>query len=145
MNPKVIVSLTSYPYRFKKPEMIKCLKSLVNQETKVPYRIVFNIFEGDIKEMSSELVTFVKEHNIELYVCPLDLRSHKKYYYVMQKYSNLPIITVDDDIVYSKHLVTDLYNSYMKYSKCVSACYLYRMAFDDNGYPQMYVFRNCKN
>ena len=53
MNPKVIVSLTSYPYRFKKPEMLTCLKSLVEQETDIPYKIVFNIFEGDIKEMPS--------------------------------------------------------------------------------------------
>ena len=132
MNEKVIVSLTSYPYRFKQPEMIKCLKSLVNQDTNVPYKIVFNVFECDIKEMPSELVSFVEKNNIELYHCPLDLRSHKKYYYVMQRYKTVPIITVDDDIVYSKHLVSDLYSSYMKYSKCVSACYLYRMAFDAN-------------
>ena len=132
MNPKVIVSLTSYPFRFKQPEMIKCLKSLVEQDTNIPYKIVFNVFEDDIKEMPSELVSFVEKNNIELYHCPLDLRSHKKYYYVMQRYKTLPIITVDDDIVYSKHLVSDLYASYMKYSKCVSACYLYRMAFDAN-------------
>lgn len=132
MNPKVIVSLTSYPYRFKKPEMLTCLKSLVEQDTDVPYKIVFNIFEDDIKEMPSELSSYVVEKDIEILHCPLDLRSHKKYFYVMQKYKNLPIITVDDDIVYSKHLVTDLYNSYLRYSKCVSACYLYRMAFDAN-------------
>ena len=132
MNPKVIVSLTSYPFRFKQPEMIKCLKSLVEQDTNIPYKIVFNVFEGEIKEMPSELVSFVEKNNIELYHCPLDLRSHKKYYYVMQRYKTLPIITVDDDIVYSKHLVNDLYSSYLKYSKCVSACYLYRMAFDAN-------------
>ena len=132
MNPKVIVTLTSYPYRFKQPEMITCLESLVNQETDIPYKIVFNIFEGDIKEMPAELVSYVEKNGIEIYRCPLDLRSHKKYYYVMQDYKNLPIITVDDDIVYSKHLVNDLYTSYLKYSKCVSACYLYRMAFDAN-------------
>lgn len=132
MNAKVIVSLTSYPFRFKQPEMLKCLKSLVEQKTDVPYKIVFNVFENDIKEMPAELVSYINANNIELYHCPLDLRSHKKYYYVMQKYKTLPIITVDDDIVYSKHLVSDLYSSYMKYSKCVSACYLYRMAFDDN-------------
>lgn len=132
MNEKVIVSLTSYPYRFKQPEMMTCLKSLVEQDTNVPYKIVFNVFENDIKEMPDELVSFIEENNIELYHCPLDLRSHKKYYYVMQKYKNLPIITVDDDIVYSKHLVDDLYSSYLKFSKCVSACYLYRMAFDAN-------------
>ena len=132
MNEKVIVSLTSYPYRFKQPEMIACLKSLVNQETDVPYKIVFNIFVDDIKEMPAELVSYVNDNGIEIYPCPLDLRSHKKYYYVMQEYKKIPIITVDDDIIYSKHLVSDLYSSYLKYSKCVSACYLYRMAFDNN-------------
>lgn len=132
MNPKVIVSLTSYPYRFKKPDMMTCLKSLVKQETNIPYKIVFNLFEDDIKEMPSELVSYVEENNIEIYHCPLDLRSHKKYYYVMQEYKDIPIITVDDDIVYSKHLVNDLYSSYLKNMNCVSACYLYRMAFDVN-------------
>lgn len=132
MNPKVIVSLTSYPYRFKQPEMMTCLASLVEQETDIPYKIIFNVFEDDIEKMPSELVSYIEENNIELYHCPLDIRSHKKYYYVMQEYKNLPIITVDDDIVYSKHLVNDLYTSYLKYSKCVSACYLYRMAFDAN-------------
>lgn len=132
MNEKVIISLTSYPYRFKQPEMLTCLKSLVNQDTKIPYKIVFNVFEDDIKEMPAKLVSFIESNNIELYHCPLDLRSHKKYYYVMQKYKTLPIITVDDDIVYSKHLVSDLYSSYLRFSKSVSACYLYRMAFDQN-------------
>lgn len=130
MNEKVIVSLTSYPYRFKKPEMISCLKTLVKQETTIPYKIVFNVFEDDIKEIPSELMLFIKENNIELYSCPLDIRSHKKYYYVMQKYKDLPIITVDDDIMYSKHLVEDLYSSYIKFPEAVSACYLYRMYFD---------------
>ena len=132
MNEKVIVSLTSYPYRFKKPGMMDCLKSLVEQDTDIPYKIVFNIFEDDIKELPSHLLSYMEEHNIELYRCPLDIRSHKKYFYVMQEYRTLPIITVDDDIIYSKHLVSDLYSSYVKYSKCVSACYLYRMAFDAN-------------
>ena len=132
MNEKVIVSLTSYPYRFKKPGMMDCLKSLVEQDTKIPYKIVFNLFKDDIKYLPSGLMSYIEENNIEIYSCPLDIRSHKKYFYVMQKYKDLPIITVDDDIIYSKHLVSDLYSSYVKYSKCVSACYLYRMAFDGN-------------
>ena len=132
MNEKVIVSLTSYPYRFKKPEMIECLKSLVEQDTKIPYKIIFNIFEDDIKEMPSELLSYIEENGIEVYHCPLDLRSHKKYYYVMQEYKSLPIITVDDDIIYSKHLVSDLGIRYLCYYFSIGRLWFYCGLFYKN-------------
>ena len=49
-----------------------------------------------------------------------DLKSHKKYFYSFQKFKNKPIITVDDDVIYSNNMVSTLINSYKKHPNCIS-------------------------
>ena len=59
-------------------------------------------------------------NDIELLNAKEDILGHKKYFYTMQKYKDLPIITVDDDSIYSKDLVQLLYDNYKKYPHCIS-------------------------
>ena len=59
-------------------------------------------------------------NDIELLNAKEDILGHKKYFYTMQKYKDLPIITVDDDSIYSKDLVQLLYDNYKKYPQCIS-------------------------
>ena len=62
----------------------------------------------------------VAMNDIELLTAKEDILGHKKYFYTMQKYKDLPIITVDDDSIYSKDLVQLLYDNYKKYPRCIS-------------------------
>ena len=59
-------------------------------------------------------------NDIELLTAKEDILGHKKYFYTIQKYKDLPIITVDDDSIYSKDLVQLLYDNYKKYPHCIS-------------------------
>lgn len=48
----------------------------------------------------------------------------------MQDYPDALIITVDDDLMYDKHLVRDLYHSYKKYPYAVSARRVHKIERD---------------
>lgn len=52
--------------------------------------------------------------------CPEDLRSHKKYYYIMQQKPEDLIITVDDDLRYPPDMIKTLLYSYICHPDCVS-------------------------
>ena len=58
------------------------------------------LFEEDVKYINKYIQNLFDKNIIELTVINIDIKSHKKYFYSMQKYRNYPIITVDDDIVY---------------------------------------------
>ena len=50
----VILSLTSFPARLKRPDLLlKCLDSLINQKTKYKYHIIITLFKDDIRFVSS--------------------------------------------------------------------------------------------
>lgn len=110
----VIVSLTSFPARLKQPELLElCLNSLVSQNTKYKYNIVLTLFKNDIQYVSKRTLDFCYSHGIEILPCNEDLKGHKKYFYVMQKYPGIPIIVVDDDLIFYDNLVESLMDSYM--------------------------------
>ena len=110
----VIVSLTSFPNRFKNANLIiKCLNSLVYQKTQYRYHIVMTLFKDDIPLLPSEVLEFCLIHDIEILPCCQDIRGNKKFFYVCQKYPNNPIIMVDDDLIFFDNLVDSLMNKYM--------------------------------
>jgi hypothetical protein len=57
----------------------------------------------------------------------------------MLEYRNKPIITVDDDSIYPKDLVTNLFNRYKKYgNKIVYSARNRIMQFNKKGFPTSY-------
>jgi hypothetical protein len=63
----------------------------------------------------------------------MDIKSHKKYFYVMQKYPYDIIITIDDDIIYENNTIEILYKNYIKYPKEISAKRVHKIKFKKNG------------
>ena len=123
----VIVSLTSYPDRFLDESIYDCLNTIVGQKTDIRYKIVFSIYKNDIEKMPNKLVEYCIDNNIEILKCDDDIKGHKKYYYVSLKYKNTPIITLDDDIIYSKYIVNSLYNSYKNNPNVISSVWVRRI------------------
>ena len=149
---QLIVSLTSYPHRFSRYDFIDCLKSLVQQKTSISYKIVLNLFKDDVCKLPKNLIDFIKDNNIEVIVCDKDIKQHKKYFYVMQKYRDLPVITVDDDMIYRDNLVEDLYKTYLENQDAIVCGRCDRIAIDENGktlsydyWKQMIDISNCKD
>ena len=63
----------------------------------------------------------------------MDIKSHKKYFYVMQKYPYDIIITIDDDIIYENNTIEILYKNYIKYPNEISAKRVHKIKFKKNG------------
>ncbi|MFK5655765.1 glycosyltransferase [Lactobacillus delbrueckii subsp. bulgaricus] len=116
-SPKIIVSLTSYSKRF--DALYLCCKSLLSQTLK-PDKVIVYLTEKDQANLTSELLA-LKNYGLEIRTAEEDLLPHKKYYYAMQEFPDDIVITVDDDVVYDKHLVEYLIKTYHKFPNCITA------------------------
>lgn len=123
----VIVSLTSFPARVNSVHFT--IQSLLKQ-TYLPKQIVLWLakeqFPNAEKELPEELLKLQDSGVFIIKWCD-DLKPHKKYYYAMQEYADMPIITVDDDVIYSENTVQQLVESYKKFPFAVSALRTHRI------------------
>ena len=126
---KIIVSLTSYKKRFKKLHLV--LESIFNNTMK-PSKIVLTIYKKDFFFLKKKLKRMILNKYLELIVTDIDLKPHKKYFEVMKKYKDYAIITIDDDIIYTRDLIETLYNSYLKYPNCIHARRVHKIMVKNN-------------
>lgn len=121
---KIIVSLASYPARFSTLHL--CLKSILNQTLK-PDAIILNIDDYvSINEIPEE-VQSLQKYGLTIKFVPHDLKPHKKYLFTMQEYPDAIIITIDDDVIYRRNLIKQLFLSYTKYPNAISAMRVHKM------------------
>lgn len=117
----IYVSLTSYPARIKDSYYTIC--SILAQTKKVN-KIILVLTQEEFpdreKNIPSEILA-LKEKGLEILWADNNLKPHNKYFYTMQKYPLAAIITVDDDILYSRSTVQKLLDSYKKFPKAISA------------------------
>ena len=120
--PKLILAFTSYGRN-----LSICHRSLLSlmkpNQTKEADKYVLTIYKDDIDNLSKNptLMKLVLENKLEIIIAPVDLKNNNKYYWVMQKYDQDPIILVDDDHEYKDYVIERLYESYLKNPKCVSS------------------------
>lgn len=133
---KCIVSLTSYPQRFNRlPEV---LNSILNQTVK-PTKIVLTLTEPDKAELTLELREMVSSGKIEILTADENLKPHNKYYYVMKKYPEYAIITIDDDVVYANTMVETLMAGYKHHPNCVISRRVHKITWEKIGVPAPYA------
>ena len=127
----IVVSLTSFPDRFKTLHF--ALKSILTQ-TMMP-DIIFLCLTKEEVENESELplsISELKKYGIQIYFADNNLKPHNKYIYAMRMYPDSLIITVDDDNMYDKNLIANLYKSYIIYPKAVSARRVHKINYDND-------------
>ena len=129
-NPKIIISLTSFKKRLKSID--KVLNSILNG-TLIPDKIVLTLYYKDIKYISKKINKYLNINKISIIVVNIDIKSHKKYFYVMQKYPYDIIITIDDDIIYEINTVEILYKNFLKYPNEISAKRVHLIKYKKNG------------
>lgn len=113
---KVIISLTSFPERTE--ELYYTLKSLLNQDCEVNKIIVWLASEQYPGRKISNKLRSLKKYGVEFLFCD-DLKSHKKYYYAIQKFFDYILITVDDDVIYPENTVIKLLKCHERFPKSV--------------------------
>ncbi len=126
---KTIVSLTSFPARIDRLWIV--IETLLRQTCK-PYKVILWLANSQFEGMASlpESLRKLKNKGLEIRFCD-DLRSHKKYFYSMQEYPELSVITVDDDAFYPENLVEKLVECSEHHPGLV-CCYLaHQMSFCD--------------
>lgn len=137
---EIIVSLTSFPARINFVSQV--IDSLAVQNRKAD-KIILNLakpqFPNGEADLPEKLVEQKNNGIVQFAWYDEDIRSHKKYYYVMQENPESIVITVDDDLVFKPDMIETLYYSYLCYPKYASANRLHVMAIDtENKVPFPY-------
>ena len=103
---RVIVSFTSYPKRIDKVWIVA--ETLLRQSVKADEVILWLAKSQFPTEDSVPLsLKKLQERGLTIRFCD-DLRSHKKYFYVMQEYPEDLIILADDDLFYPLDMIEKL-------------------------------------
>lgn len=134
----VIVSLTSFPARIDKVWMvIECLK----RQSVLPGKIILwlskdqfpteNCIPDSLKRQVDKL--------FEIRMVDGDIRSHKKYYYVLQEYPVKTFITCDDDVFYHPNTIKNLIYASRKYPNAIIANVSSEMTYSESGELLPYV------
>lgn len=133
---KVIVSLTSYPKRFRYLNL--AIKSLLRQTIK-PDKVILYLGEDAKNVNLPDSLHKLEKYGLQIEYREGNLRSHKKYVYALKDYPDDILILVDDDMIYDRRLVERLMKSYQKYPNAVSANRVHRMAKNNDGSLATYV------
>lgn len=106
---RIIVSLTSFPNRI---NQIWLVIETILRQTKKPDKIILWLSKeqfSSLEDLPRKLLKQI-DRGLEIELVDEDLKSHKKYYYTLQKYPNDFMLTIDDDIFYRSTMINDLYN-----------------------------------
>lgn len=121
MDREIIVSLTSYPARI--GTVHRVIESLMKQSVQADKILLWlseEEFSGRDKALPQSLRNIVGLNGFEVRWVKENLKSHKKYFYVLQEYPQSIIITVDDDVFYNENMIKELTESYKKHPLSVS-------------------------
>jgi len=117
-NPRIIVSLTSFPERMY--DIHYSLYSLLTQELK-PDKLILWLAKSQFPNKEKDIpvtVLNLKENGLEINWCD-DFKSYLKLLPSLKLYPKDIIVTVDDDIFYPSYLLKNLYDNYLKYPQCI--------------------------
>lgn len=117
-NNNIIISLTSYPARLKSLHYV--IRSLLRQSLPAEKIILYLGTDTKDSDIPQKLKKLTK-YNFEIRTGYEDLKPHKKYFFAMQEFPQKIIVTVDDDIMYHRDFLKDLYESYKKNPDCIHA------------------------
>lgn len=106
----VVVSLTSYGRRVEKGVVYYTILSLLNQSVR-PTKIILWLDDSWSLNTLPKRLKKLLEYNVEIKFCN-DVKSYKKLIPTLKEYPDSLIITVDDDVIYSKYLVENLIAGY---------------------------------
>jgi hypothetical protein len=135
-DEKIIVSMASYRNRYN--NIIISLKSLILQSVKPDKIIVWLDDETEENKITNEM-KLLEDYGVEYRYTEGGLKAHKKYFYVMQEFSEACIITVDDDLIYSRNMIKSLLKYHEMYPDEICARRVHKMTFDSHNKIKSYV------
>lgn len=119
-QPRLIVSLTSFPARIK--TVSYTIESLLTQTKKTDMVVLwlgYDKFPGKEKDLPKRLLRLEK-YGLIIKWCK-DIRSYTKLIPSLEAFPEDIIVTVDDDVWYPPQWLEKLYNSYLKNPELIHA------------------------
>lgn len=132
-RPLTVVTLTSYPPRMQ--YVAQSIQTVLDQTMPPDLLYLWLInsdFPNGLADLPEDLLALRKK-GLRIRFADEDLKVHNKYFWTWKKHHNDIIITVDDDVLYRKHMIARLKESHRKHPKAISAMRAHQMRFDDEG------------
>lgn len=132
-GPRLIVSLTSFPARI--PKLWLVIESLLRQSHQPDAIILWlskDQFPGGLADLPHSL-TRLQQRGLRIEFREGDIRSHKKYYYCQKEYPNDIMVTADDDIFYSPHILERLWKVHEQHPQAIATNHAHQMKFAIDG------------
>lgn len=127
----VIVSLTSYPGRIGIVwQVVETLKRQSIRPQKIMLWLSRDQFASD--DIVPKKLQSLQDDVFEIRMVKGDIRSYKKYYYVMQEFPDATIITFDDDIYYHPDTIKHLVRTNELFQHCIVANVTNQLQYDGN-------------
>lgn len=125
----VIVSLTTYGERLYSVHLT--IESILEQSMK-PKKIILWLSEDEFNEKDIPIVLqLMEQRGLEIKYCA-NYRSYKKLVPTLKLYPESIIVTVDDDIIYPRTMLENMYRTYKKYPLCTVFNYGKTIVRDNN-------------
>lgn len=137
---RIIASLTTFPARIDNIWIV--IESILRQSQKPDM-----LFLWLSKEQFSSIDVLPKRlqnlqtRGLQIRLCDGDLRSHKKYYYVLRDYPNDHLITFDDDLIYPTNTISSIMEAATMYPDCVVGRYSNQVGIDDSGNVRLFSIK----
>lgn len=141
IQEQVVVSFTSFPARMKYVWMTAF--TLLNQTVK-PEHLILWLSEAQFPSLDDvpDSLKRLQQFGLEIELCG-DLRSHKKYYYALQKYPEAILVTADDDIFYPSDWLEKLLEKHREYPNSICCNWAHRVTFTDGSINPYEEWEKC--
>lgn len=124
---KLVCSLTSFPARIE--EVWKSIETVFRQSYKADEVVIWLATPQFPDHKLPESILRLQEKGLTVRWCDEDLRSHKKYYYVLQEYKEADIVLLDDDLYYPDRLLENLVKMAQENPGCICATRVHKMTY----------------
>ena len=125
---EIIVSLTTYGKRLF--EVATTIESIM-QGSMLPNRIILWLDDSLKQETLPISLKLQEKRGLTIKFCK-DLRSFKKLIPSMNAFPNDAIITIDDDLIYERDLVENLYRTHINNPNCICANRIHEIVLVNN-------------
>lgn len=137
-NEQTIISLTSWKQRIQIAH--KAISSLLQCCKKSHIVLVLSEEEFPQKEKSlpKQIIDLANSKKIEIIWTYDNIKAFKKVIPTMEKYKNVPIVSADDDLIYTRDYASELYESFKKNKDVFSVSYRHSKMVTNCGAATLY-------
>ncbi len=112
-NAKAVIALTSWKARINTVGI-----TIFNLLHMCPgFHIVLTLSDAEFSnkelDLPNDLITLSKKQLVEILWTHQNVKSFKKWCYAAQRFPNVPIISADDDCLYTRNYAEELYNAWL--------------------------------